>query len=102
MVFFGNIFRNKRLQIILPAAQVLPEVLGSLHDFCIAGHLGAKKTLEKVCVHFYWPGQKKEVDMQTALCVTQGSSTVAAQLGRMTLAKNRHGYRWTFACNPTR
>ena len=53
--------KNKKLQLILPAAQVL-EVLGSLHDSCIAGHLGAKKTLEKVRVRFYWPGQKKEVD----------------------------------------
>ena len=47
--------KNKRLQLVLPAAQV-PEVLGSLQDSCIAGHLGAKKTLEKVRVRFYWPG----------------------------------------------
>ena len=60
--------KNKRLQLVLPAAQV-PEVLGSLHDSCIAGHLGAKKTLEKVRVRFYWPGQKKEVDKWCADCL---------------------------------
>ena len=50
--------KNKRLQLTLPAAQV-PEVLRSLHDSCIAGHLRTKKTLEKVRVRFYWPGQKE-------------------------------------------
>ena len=79
MVFFianGKIFRvggkNKRLQRILPAAQV-PEVLGSPHDSCIAGHLRARKTLDKVCVRFYWPGQKKEVDKWCADCLVCNS-----------------------------
>ena len=78
MVFFitnGKIFRVgeqiRGCNFILPAAQV-PEVLGSLHDSCIAGHLGAK-TLEKVCVCFYWPGQKKEVDTWCADCLVCNS-----------------------------
>eukprot|EP00731_Ephydatia_muelleri_P022105 Em0014g696a len=65
--------KNKRLQLVLPAAQV-PEVLGSLHDPCIAGHLGTKKTLEKVRFRFYWPGQKKEVDKRCADCLMCNSS----------------------------
>ena len=72
--------KNKRLQLILPAALV-PEVLGSLHDSCIAGHLGAKKTLEKVRVRFYWPGQKREVDKWCADCLVCNS--------RKSLVKNR-------------
>ena len=48
-------------------------MLGSLHDFCIAGHLGAKKTLEKVRVRFYWPGQRKEVDKWCADCLVCNS-----------------------------
>ena len=71
---------NKRLQLIPPAAQV-PEVLGSLHDSCIAGHLGAKKTLAKVHVCCYWPGQKKEVDKWCADCIVCNS--------RKSLVKNR-------------
>ena len=48
-------------------------MLGSHHDSSIEGHLGAKKTLEKVRVRFYWPGQKKEVDKWCADCLVCNS-----------------------------
>ena len=94
--------KHNRLQLILPAAQV-PEVLASLHDFCVAGHLGAKKTLEKVRSRFYWPGQQ-EVDKWCADCLVcnfkevtwEEQSTFAAQLcSGVILAENRHGDHWT-------
>ena len=49
---------HKRLQLVLPASLV-PGVLSGLHDTPVGGHLGVKKTLEKVQMRFYWPSQKK-------------------------------------------
>lgn len=57
---------HKRFQLVLPAAQV-PDILAGLHN--TAGHLGAKKTLEKIRCRFYWPGQKKEVERWCSDCI---------------------------------
>ena len=48
---------NKRLQLVLPKDSAT-EVLSKLHN---AGHLGVKKTLEKVQTLFYWVGQRQDV-----------------------------------------
>ena len=34
----------------------------------VGGHLGVKKTLEKVQMRFYWPSQKKDVEKWCASC----------------------------------
>ena len=52
---------HPKLQLVLPAVRT-QEVLTGLHDSPVGGHLGAKKTLEKVRSRFYWPGQKKDVE----------------------------------------
>ncbi|KAL5469070.1 hypothetical protein EMCRGX_G030262 [Ephydatia muelleri] len=52
---------HKRLQLVLTASLV-PGVLSGLHDTPVGGHLGVKKTLEKVQMRFYWPSQKKDVE----------------------------------------
>ena len=49
---------HPKLQLVLPTTLV-PEVLTSLHNSPIGGHMGARKTLEKVQYRFYWPGQRK-------------------------------------------
>eukprot|EP00731_Ephydatia_muelleri_P004049 Em0002g225a len=58
---------HKRLQLVLPASLV-PGVLSGLHDTPVGGHLGVKKTLEKVQMRFYWPSQKKDVEKWCASC----------------------------------
>ena len=52
---------------MLPASLV-PGVLSGLHDTPVGGHLGVKKTLEKVQMRFYWPSQKKDVEKWCASC----------------------------------
>ena len=37
-------------------------VLTQLHDSATAGHLGIRKTLDKVQRRFYWPGQRRDVE----------------------------------------
>ena len=51
---------NPELQIVLPLEMVFI-VLTQLHDSATAGHLGMRKTLDKVQRRFYWPGQRRDV-----------------------------------------
>ena len=58
---------NKHLQLVFPSAWI-PDVLYGCHNFIISGHLGVRKTLEKIQHRFYWPGQRKDVDMWCGKC----------------------------------
>ena len=58
---------HKKLQLVLPASLV-PQVLAGLHDSPVGGHLGAKKTLDKVRTRFYWPNQRNDVQLWCASC----------------------------------
>ena len=49
---------HRGLLLVLPASLV-PEVLSELHDSPVGGHLGVKKTLQKVQRQFDCPSQKK-------------------------------------------
>ena len=51
---------NKRLQLVLPS-KLVPVVLEGLHSSLVGGHMGAKKTLDKVRCRFYWAGQRKDI-----------------------------------------
>ena len=43
--------------------------MGGLHDSQIGGHMGVRKTLEKVRRRFYWPGQKSDVVKWCSNCI---------------------------------
>ena len=47
---------------------MVPQVLAGLHDSPVGGHLGAKKTLDKVRTRFYWPNQRNDVQLWCASC----------------------------------
>ena len=58
----------KKLQLVLPQ-QLVTKVLTKLHNSVTAGHLGVKKTLEKVLSRFYWVGQRRDVDEWCKTCL---------------------------------
>ena len=51
---------NKRLQLVLPK-EMAAEILSKLHNSSTAGHLGVRKTLEKVQSRFYLVRQRQDV-----------------------------------------
>lgn len=53
--------RDSHLQLVVPRAKV-KEVLRVFHDGTSGGHLGVKKTLEKVKERFYWLHCKDDVE----------------------------------------
>ena len=51
---------NPHLQLVIPRTSI-QAVLKEFHDTPTGGHLGLRKTLEKVRSRFYWPGQQHDV-----------------------------------------
>ena len=58
---------RKRLQLVLPASLV-HDVLTGVHNSPAGGHMGVKKTLEKIRLRFYWPWQRKVVEQWCNRC----------------------------------
>ena len=48
-----------RYQIVIPKTY-RAEILSSVHETPLAGHLGINKTYYKIVRHFYWPGIRKD------------------------------------------
>jgi len=75
------------LQLLVPSP-MKNEVMYQMHNVTMSGHLGKKKTREKVLQHFYWYGVREDVDNWVRRCDTCGSikppqKTPRAPLGKM-------------------
>ena len=56
-------------QIVVPTVH-RREVLELAHDLPVSGHLGVRKTYNKVLQHFFWPGLKRDVAKWCKECHT--------------------------------
>ena len=56
-------------QIVVPKVY-RTEVISIAHDIPMAGHLGVKKTRDKIWQHFWWPSLKKDVSEYCKSCHT--------------------------------
>ena len=45
-------------------------VMALIHDAAHAGHLGARKTRERLTRYFWWPGWAKDIDHFVTSCTT--------------------------------
>jgi len=52
-----------------------PMVLKYFHDSVGSGHLGARKTFQKVAAHFWWPKMQAEVFGYVKKCVLSKGQT---------------------------
>ena len=86
---------NKRLQLVLPK-EMAAEVLAKLHNSSTAGHLGVKKTQEKVQSRFYWVGQRHDVAEWCKACPVCASrkSGPRKQRAPMQLELAGHPMEW--------
>ena len=55
------------LQIVVPA-RFRQQVLKLAHESILGGHLGVKKTSEKILMHFFWPGMHSDVVRHCRSC----------------------------------
>jgi transposase InsO family protein len=76
-------------QLMVPS-QLKEHVLQLAHEAPLAGHLGIKKTMDRIQTHFYWPGVQGDVSRYCNSCdicqktVKKGSIS-KAKLGQMPL-----------------
>lgn len=54
-------------QVVVPSAY-RSDILHLAHDHCLAGHMGVRKTLDRVLRHFFWPGVKNDVTQYCRTC----------------------------------
>lgn len=54
-------------QVVLPQCY-RREVMSLVHDSVLGGHLGVRKTLEKISHHFFWPSIRKDVKRFCCSC----------------------------------
>ncbi|VDI42287.1 Hypothetical predicted protein [Mytilus galloprovincialis] len=65
--FYDNERKVVKLQAVIPLSE-RKQVLHFCHDAKYAGHLGMRKTLEKIRQSYYWPGLQADVRAYVAGC----------------------------------
>lgn len=55
------------MQIVIPSPY-RAEILNMAHDNPLAGHLGVRKTYDRILRHFFWPGLKRDVSRYCRSC----------------------------------
>lgn len=55
-------------KILLPPA-LFPKVFKELHDGIAGGHLGVKKTQQKIKARFWWPGMSRKIEEYCRSCI---------------------------------
>ena len=60
--------KNGRMQLQMPQGRYKDLILQECHNSCYAGHLGVRKTLELIQLHFYWPTIQQEMTTYVQTC----------------------------------
>ena len=70
------------------------EVLKQMHDGILSGHLGRKKTREKLLQRFYWFGCRDDTDNWIAKCEQCGAVKLPPKCAKAPLGKMMMGAAW--------
>lgn len=81
------------LQFLTPE-KLKSEVLHSMHDAIISGHLGKRKTTEKLLQRFYWFELREDVRIWIAKCEVCGAIKPPSKTARASLGSMPTGAPW--------
>ena len=76
-------------QLVVPS-NYRTDIMKVAHETLLSGHLGTKKTMDKICTQFYWPGVQQDISNFCKSCdvcqwtISKGRVAKAA-LGKMPL-----------------
>ena len=78
---------DKNNQLVVPARLRL-EIIAMAHDIPMSGHLGFKKTYDRISAHYFWPGMTRDVREYCLTCdicqkTVQKGTIPVAPLGTM-------------------
>ena len=68
--------QDERLLIVIPH-ELRPFILQQLHDGPFGGHLGIKKTRDKIRQKYFWPNMRQDVEMWCKSCIVFHISSIA-------------------------
>ncbi|XP_021371318.1 uncharacterized protein LOC110461908 [Mizuhopecten yessoensis] len=74
----GQLFK----QLVVPTAY-RPTVLQLAHESMMAGHMGAKRTLERITSEFFWPGMTTDVTRYCRSCDTCQRTFPKGKVGKV-------------------
>ena len=82
-------YGKTRRQVLVPTC-LRDEVMKTAHDSIVAGHMGIRRTLDRITTSFYWPGIYADVKRYCSSCDTcqrtvKRGSVPKAPLGKMPL-----------------
>ena len=83
--------QQSRIQQVIPRS-LQEEVLNSLHEGVMGGHLGIEKTLGRLKERFYWPGHHLDVSNWCRNCSTCSVRKAPAHTPRAPLRSIKAGY----------
>ena len=83
----GSYTRNDKLTLVVPR-DLQREIIQSAHCPILSGHLGYRKTADRLAAHYYWYQMRDQVATfvrQCSVCAanTRGNKTPKAPLGGM-------------------
>ena len=95
----GNLLWRKQeghYQFVIPSSQrsLQQVVLSQTHDVPAAGHLGTRKTLERVKRHFYWKTMQSDVEHYCKHCNTCLSTKTSAKVNTAKRAIQTPERKW--------
>lgn len=73
-------------QIVVPTS-LREGIMNVGHDSPFAGHLGVKRTLDRITTNFYWPGIHNDVKLYCASCDVCQRTIEKGKIGRVLLGK---------------
>ncbi len=71
-------------QIVVPTA-LRPEVISHFHDSLFGGHLGIRRTREKIAMRYFWPKLDKDIENWVSSCTVCASKKSPPNLRRAPL-----------------
>ena len=88
---FRNIGNDAEYLFIMPAV-LRREVFRQLHDNVTGGHLGRRKTYDKIKKRFYWCNMHKDVSYWCRICSTCGSRKMPDRKAKAPMRQYNVGY----------
>ena len=100
IVLKENILYKKRFRdicndsehLFLVPASLRKEVFRQLHEYVTAGHLGRRKTYDKIRKRFYWNNMYKDMSYWCRICSTCGSRKMPHRHGKAPMRQYNVGF----------
>ena len=83
--------KTKHLQLVVPQ-KLVKDVMVMLHDTPTCGHLGARKTAERVMARLYWRGWRQDVEDYCRSCRVCSERNAPAKMPRAKMGTMPCGY----------